>query len=130
MALYSVIRYIPDPIAEEQINIGVIILPTEPGHPVEVIKTEDWERVHHFARRDVEPIQIALQELERDVVNLAAKQNPDQVIETIHRWSRERWNTVRLTEPRPALLPTAVLHDYFRAKFLHGSGSAVAVAEA
>lgn len=47
---YSVIQYVPDPIADERINIGVLAF----DHDQVCVKfLQSWERVRNFSRTDI-----------------------------------------------------------------------------
>ncbi len=49
-AKYSIIQYLPDALADERINIGLLVME---GETVKVRFLEDWRRVECFARKDV-----------------------------------------------------------------------------
>ncbi|MEM9544071.1 MAG: DUF3037 domain-containing protein [Cyanobacteria bacterium P01_E01_bin.42] len=46
---YSIIQYVPDPIAEERINIGVLVFDRQ---NVKVHFLSNWKRVRYFGRQE------------------------------------------------------------------------------
>ena len=52
---YSIVQYVPDPIADERINVGVIA--TGENGTVRVRFLGHWQRVHQFGRGDVSFLQ-------------------------------------------------------------------------
>ena len=52
---YSVIQYVPDPIADERINIGLVIFDDE---QVKAVFLKQWDRVRCFAMEDIQFLRL------------------------------------------------------------------------
>jgi hypothetical protein len=52
VARYAVIRYLPDPLREEHLNVGVVVI-TDDGSFKGCRFVSDWRRARYFGRRDV-----------------------------------------------------------------------------
>ena len=116
---YSVIRYVPDPLTDERINIGVVAYD---DHRVAVRFVQRWNRVQHFAGRDV----AFLRELARDMQDAVGEERLLAVgggPATLHGSAVERiaskWiNCVQLSEPRASLAPVDQVLNEMTALFL------------
>lgn len=103
-AKYSVVQYIPDPIADERINVGVLVFDQQ---VVRARFLSNWERVRQFANQDIR----FLQEFGRSVSEAASQPtllpflasnytlNQELITTMVGSWI----NSIQLTEPRGSL---------------------------
>ena len=102
---YSVIQYVPNPIADERINIGVLVFDEE---IVKVHFLRSWERVKTFGKEDIKFL--------RDFAARMVKASKDGLlfphydpnndlsrVDRVRKVSREWTNSIQLTEPRGSL---------------------------
>jgi hypothetical protein len=88
-AYYSVVQYVPDPVTDERINVGVIVFGD--GHVASRF-VDNWQRVRTFGGENIGFL--------RKFANEA-----DQMTEAeIRKIAREWYHSVRLTEPAGSLL--------------------------
>jgi DUF3037 family protein len=116
---YCIVRYVPNPLTEERINVGIIAYDDA---QVRVRFLERWNRVRHFAGRDI----TFLRELARDLEAAVGEQRllavgSDPI--TLHGSAIERmaakWiNLVQLSEPRASLAPVDQVLNEMTALFL------------
>src|ERR1700712_1684377 len=100
-AKYSVIQFVPDPIAGERINIGVIAFDK---YRVVVRFLKQWERVKRFANDDVQFLQDfadnCISAVSPNLLLPTSERFPrldeSKIIEMAHGWK----NSIQLTEPR------------------------------
>lgn len=106
---YTIVRFVPDPISEEFINVGVIAFNED---KILVEQTKDWDRVESFARGgDTEFLKDSL-----EILKHQAKSNKVYWLEKINRereglsrrdliekMSRNWINSVQLSPPRASL---------------------------
>jgi Protein of unknown function (DUF3037) len=109
---YSVIRYVPDPVTDERINIGVVAFNEQ---QTKVGFLHRWDRVQGFASEDI----TFLKEFAKEMQTAAEARGflpgfepglpltPD----TISRISKRWMNSIQITEPRASI---ATLEDTFR----------------
>jgi hypothetical protein len=117
-ARYSVVQFVPDPVADERINVGVIAF--GPGDEVYARFLRNWSRVRHFGTKDI----AFLQEFAKSVTEATSettlpglgKYEPitEALVERMVNWN----NSIQLTEPRASLRPAAELVDEMARKFL------------
>jgi hypothetical protein len=118
-AKYSVIQFVPDPIAGERINIGVLVF-DEQGILVRFLK--NWERVRRFANSDVEFLQdfahtctdAASPNLFLPTMERFPRLDEDQIRAMAHNWK----NSIQLTEPRGSTKPIEALLAEVASRFL------------
>lgn len=102
---YSIIQYVPNPISEERINIGVMAFDDE---AVKVKFLTRWDRVSCFASMaDLPSLKEFASEMEKvtrqgllfpgDVLNQTP--NHERLINVVHGWA----NSIQFTEPRRSL---------------------------
>jgi hypothetical protein len=98
-AFYSVIQFVPDPVADERINAGVIVFD---GQSVCARFIENWGRLQRFANKDVGFLKkFAHEFLERCEESLLGGQITEQSI----REMAATWRgPIQLTPPRGSLL--------------------------
>lgn len=103
---YVVIRYVPDPIADEAVNFGVAVFR---GADVQWRFLRDWSRVDALSRgRSTEFL--------RDFVRGAAAMRPAE----IQRASREWTNSIQITPPRASMVDIESTLEMVAARMLFG----------
>lgn len=109
-AYYSVVQYVPDPIADERINVGVITY--GPGG-LHCRFIRDWDRASRFGNEDV----AYLREFARKIEEVAAgrvallSSAPRLDVDALTRMANGWINTIQLSEPRASTLEAASLLD-------------------
>lgn len=127
MMLYSVIRYLPDPYAGEQINIGVVLFDSHGHVPPSVIGTEEWERVRAFARQQrITHVREFINSFQQRVKELW-EEEPSGIEEYLRSCARDWWGIFRVTDPRPIDLEPDAAQRYAVETFLHHQDSRVTV---
>src|SRR4051812_42848901 len=113
---YAVVRYVPDPLREEYINIGVIVV-TDHGHFSGSRFLDRWSRVQRIAGVDTS----FLKDIALDLSRLADRQaslSPDQPFtsERLSHLAAEWQNTVQFSDARASVAPDPawLLDDLFR----------------
>lgn len=114
---YSIIQYVPNPIADERINIGIVAFNDQ------LVKTKfvkSWKRVRCFASNDSDI--DYLQEFKNNINKLASLgllfsdsvEDKGQNLERLNKISHSWGNTIQFTEPRGSLEdPDTLLKDIF-----------------
>ncbi|MCY7332992.1 MAG: DUF3037 domain-containing protein [Pseudanabaena sp. CAN_BIN31] len=102
---YSVIQYVPNPIADERINIGVIVFNEE---IVKVHFLHSWERINSFAGEDTKFLRDFAKRMGEASKNglLFPNDNPSSEqsrVERLRKVSRGWINSIQFTEPRGSL---------------------------
>jgi hypothetical protein len=111
---YSVVRYVPDPIADERINVGVIVLGDD-GARVRFLNR--WERVREFAEGDVKFLKAFARDVQDRQMVLGDVQEA-WTVEQLRKYAGEWRNTIQITEPRASLKSPADLMDEISRRFL------------
>ncbi|MBW4622363.1 MAG: DUF3037 domain-containing protein [Cyanosarcina radialis HA8281-LM2] len=100
---YSVIQYVPNPVANERINIGVL---TFNEHEVRVQFLKNWERVRQFGTEDIEFIQNFEHQMSQAVaagLMLPGDNRDEPFPERLNRLTRDWLNSIQFTLPRGSL---------------------------
>jgi hypothetical protein len=102
---YSIIQYVPNPIADERINIGVLVFDEE---IVKVHFLHSWERTNSFAKEDTRFLRDFSKRMGEASENGLLFPNDDPSsgqsrVERLRRVSREWTNSIQFTEPRGSL---------------------------
>src|SRR5262245_34649658 len=106
---YSVIRYVPDPVADEAINVGVVAFQ---GSTVVLRWTSDWWRARQLANRDP----VALKEVAADLYKQA---DSGKLTESAIRRYADTWhNEIQWTSPRASARPVEDLANEVAALYL------------
>lgn len=112
---YSIIQYVPNPIADERINIGIVAFNNQ------LVKTrfvKSWKRIRCFALNDSDI--TLLQEFQEKMQKLASlgllfSENIEDKIENLDRLNKvaQSWgNSIQFTEPKGSLDdPDTLLKD-------------------
>lgn len=95
---YTVVRYVPDPLAEERLNIGVIVFGPE---GVRTRFTRRWQRVRGFGSEDVTFLRTFVQELEASQHLLPLFEHPRQWDEQLITGAINHWrSSIQFSEPK------------------------------
>ena len=102
---YSIIQYVPNPIADERINIGVLVFDEE------IIKVHflySWERVNSFGRENTKFLRDFAKHMEESSKNglLFPHDDPNNGQSRVDRLRKvsQGWiNSIQFTEPRGSL---------------------------
>lgn len=101
---YSVIQYVPDPIADERINIGVVAFN---NNAIRVRFVSNWERVRRFGLKDIEFLKDFAHhmknEAEEGILFPCDKFNGLSSQERISKITQGWINSIQITEPRASL---------------------------
>lgn len=104
---YGVIQYVPDPIADERINIGVIAFDNQ-NIRVRFFKSWlSWKRVQSFGMEDIKFLKDFAHRMENNVKEgylfSEDKLNEVSYQEIISKIAQEWINSIQITEPRVSL---------------------------
>src|SRR5437899_1710203 len=104
---YCVVQFVPDPIADERVNIGILAFDDK---KVRSVFLDDWRRPLALAGPSVMPLRKVIRDLELGSVDDAQEQLLQSHGGTVHLTSEligrfaERWShSVQLTPPRGSL---------------------------
>ncbi|WP_085940253.1 DUF3037 domain-containing protein [Anabaena sp. PCC 7108] len=104
---YSIIQYVPDPITDERINIGVIAFDKQ-NIRIRFLKNWlSWKRVQIFGMEDIKFLKDFAHRMEKNVKEgyLFSEDNLNEVPyqERILKIAQEWINSIQITEPRGSL---------------------------
>jgi hypothetical protein len=110
---YSIIQYVPNPITDERINIGVVAFT---DHDVRVQFLVNWERVHNFGMENIDFLKDFAERMKetasRGLVFPGDEESEIPKHERLTKIARGWMNSIQFTEPRPSLAPVdKLLHD-------------------
>lgn len=101
---YSVIQYVPDPIADERMNVGVVVFNDD---TVRVHFVSNWERARRFGMEDIEFLKNFAHSMEEEANKGLLFPGDDfegvPYYERVLKISREWINSIQFTEPLAAL---------------------------
>ena len=104
MSKYSVIQYVPNPIADERINIGVLAF----DHDQVCVKfLQSWDRVRNFGKTDISFLYDFAQRMQESAES--GLLSPDSIFndmslyECLTKLALGSINSIQLTEPRASL---------------------------
>ena len=100
MTKYSVVQYVPDPIADERINIGVIAV-GEDGAFGQFLRY--WTRVARFGHEDIQFLRDFAKATGAQLSGKQSQLDPKLDVERLELWATDWANTIQLTEPRGTL---------------------------
>jgi DUF3037 family protein len=117
MTRYSIIQYVPDPITDERINIGVLVLDDQGDVSARFLK--QWRRVESFGGADTR----FLRDFAREVAALAGAQQrlikSGGISKEVLEQAAGKWlNTIQLTPLRASTLDADSLLDEIAQRFL------------
>jgi hypothetical protein len=118
-AQYVVVQYVPDPVIDERVNIGVIVF----GGGVWRSRFLDkWKRVEFFGKEKVDFLKgfaKAVDEADTHKLKASGWDWGDRIDEDILRQISGRWmNSIQFTSVRASLLPAEQLLDEMARRFL------------
>ena len=118
---YSIVQYVPDPITDERINVGVIV--TGDSGAVRVRFLSHWQRVRQFGLSDVSFLREFARaiEMRQGELDLSQTQWTEPVL---RRLSSEWMRSIQFTEPRASLKHVDSLFEEIVVRFLHDVGPA------
>ncbi|WP_375494360.1 DUF3037 domain-containing protein [uncultured Nostoc sp.] len=101
---YSVIQYVPDPIADERINIGVVAFN---NNAVRVRFVSNWERVRRFGLKDIEFLKNFAHQMKNEAEEgflfpcdkFNGLPNQERILKIAQGWI----NSIQITESRGSL---------------------------
>ena len=101
---YSVIQYVPDPIADERINIGLVIFDDE---QVKAVFLKQWDRVRCFAMEDIQFLRLLEEQMQHaaseGLVFPGDRENGQPRHERLLRVATSWMNSIQFTEPSGSL---------------------------
>jgi Protein of unknown function (DUF3037) len=117
---YTVIQYVPNPIADERINIGVLVFDE---HSARTRFLQNWERVQSFGKpENIEFLKDFAAKMEaaakKGVLFSGDKPGSIHRYDRMSKLSRDWCNTIQFTEPRGALLGVDELLEEIAKDFL------------
>jgi hypothetical protein len=113
-SFYSVVRYVPDPVADERINVGVVV------HGEGRVLTRfvnRWARVKGFGGEDLGFLKDFAAELDRAQREMFGTEQP-WTPEALAKFSKRWTHSIQMTEPRASLKPPADLLNEVASLFL------------
>jgi Protein of unknown function (DUF3037) len=113
-SFYTIVRYIPDPIADERINVGAIVFDE---HTVKAQFIHNWQRVQKFSGNNIDFLKDFAQELlqkQLSYLKQPAKWNKEVLMQAAERWE----HSIQLTEPRASLKTCDELLSEITEKYL------------
>ena len=106
---YSIVQLVPDFIADERVNIGILVFADDGKLHVRTLRS--WERAKRFAGQSA----IAAREF---IQNIESNPNAAISLEQAMDGAREWHHGVQLTQPQPSTLPPAKLLADLAPRFL------------
>lgn len=95
---YSIVQYVPDPLADERINVGVVAFDDD---RVVSRHLHSWRRVQSFTGHSVDHLRSIVAEILGDDLS------PDEVRKAIAEWDE----SIQFTRPRASLVDPGTLLD-------------------
>lgn len=107
-AHFSVVQYVPDPIADERMNIGVI---TVGNGGIRCRFLRDWDRAERFGGKDVASLKGFARSVEETVIdqNRLLPAAPPLDLNILDRMAAGWINSIQLTPPRGSILDADAL---------------------
>jgi hypothetical protein len=107
---FVVVQYVPDPIANERINVGVLVY--SENRVLSQFLT-DWKRVKMFGGEDLSFLKEFARGVQRDsAAGVEEREESALTAATIGKWAASWRNSIQLTEPRVSLHePEALLRE-------------------
>jgi Protein of unknown function (DUF3037) len=118
-SFYTVVQYVPDPVTDERVNVGVLIFE---GDLIRSRFLRNWKRVQVFGGEDVTFLRDLAQRLKEwssdDLtlpgISSSARLNEEDLMSITAEWR----NTVQFTPPRASILPPDELLTDIASRFL------------
>jgi hypothetical protein len=116
---YSIIQYVPDPIASERVNLGVLVFDED---EIRVRFLENWKRVYCFGSENIEFLRDFAARMNNavdDGLFVPGEPNTDlSPQERLLKISQEWQNVVQITPPRKSLGELEIVLDEIASIFL------------
>jgi hypothetical protein len=108
-AFYSVIQFVPDPVADERVNAGVVVF----GEGRILARfVENWGRLQRFGNKDVSFLKQFARDLEKRI------QDGTTTEQTLREMAANWRNAIQFTSPRGSLLGLESLLEDAQDRFL------------
>lgn len=104
---FSVIKYIPDPIASESINIGVVVFGV--GEPTFRF-TNNWKRAYTFGKIETSFLREFAEDIQNKQLGIFGETrqwNETSLVKVLSRWK----NSIQFTSPRASIKSPVDLLD-------------------
>ena len=116
---YSVIQYVPDPIADERVNVGILVFDDE---KVATVFLKSWDRVRCFAMEDIQFLR-SFQERMMRITSVGLLfpgdvDNGQPNHERLQRVATSWMNSIQFTEPCGSLASVEQLLEDLPSQFL------------
>lgn len=116
-AYYSIVQFVPDPIVDERLNIGVLVFGEG---PIRHRFLKDWYRARFFARKDIRFLVEFAKEfpewLEREAV--AGRETCGTLESRIAKLASKWINSIQVTRPRASLKAPDQLIEEIATRYL------------
>jgi hypothetical protein len=116
---YSIIQYVPDPIADERINVGVLVFD---DNLARVQFLQDWKRVKDFGGGDIGFLRDFEKEMNKAVAEgllfPGDRPNDKPRVERVQKVAQGWMNSIQFTEPHGSLKPIDKLFQDVVKKYL------------
>ncbi len=116
---YSVIQYVPDPIADERINVGILLFDDK---TVATVFLNLWDRVRCFAMEDIHFLRLFEERMMRatsaGLLFPGDQENGQSRCERLRQVSGSWMNSIQFTEPRGSLASIEQLYEDLPPQFL------------
>ena len=112
-SFYSIIQFVPDPVADERMNAGVVVFD---GERVCARFVENWDRLQRFGHQDIAFLKTFAREFQK-----RTRQGPfdTKIDECAIREMSNTWKSaIQLTAPRGSILSLDELIDDIESRFL------------
>src|SRR5882762_1127011 len=104
---YTVVRYLPDPLTEESINIGVI------AYGDGIIRSRfvsDWRRVRSFGGEGIKFLKDFAREIEHaELTSILGQEGGEITEKDLHRIAHQWINSIRFSPPKASIKPPDAL---------------------
>ena len=114
MNYYSLVRYLPDPVTGEQVNVAAIIFDAE---HVELRTTHNWKRIQRFGGENIAFIQDFIKAFNERYNKDATAKESDLMAE-IQEMASNWCHSLQVSEPRPSTEGIVELADFVSERFL------------
>lgn len=115
---YSIVRYVPDPLREERVNVGVALV-AEDGSFARCRFLHNWSRVRGFGAEDISFLKEFAADLEREMARTADLFEPRGFeADCLGAYAANWANSIQLSEPRASVaddldaLLTRLVHQF------------------
>lgn len=121
---FSVIKYVPDPIASESINIGVVVFGV--GEPIFRF-TNNWKRAYTFGKIETSFLREFAEDIQNKQLGIFGETrqwNETSLVKMLSRWN----NSIQFTSPRASIKSPSDLLDEVSQLYLVASVAETATA--